>query len=107
MPSGVRVPESVKNDIRRDYYERCMTVDAIAAKHGVCRRRVYDYVKADRHTSYAVHKTRKMTYLSRDDIELILLLLAECETVLEGKQKILARVLEDRMLQLADDLTFR
>lgn len=105
MPKGVRIPDAVKNNIRKDYYEKYMTVDAIAAKYNVYRRRVYDYVKANRYNSYATGKRRKMTYLSRDDIELILLLIQECDTILKGNNKILAKCLEDRMLQMADDLS--
>lgn len=105
MPKGVRISEIVKDDIRRDYYERCMTVDAIAEKYNVHRRRIYDYVKADRYTSYAIKHKRKMTYLSKDDVELILLLIMECDSILKDKNKIIAKCLEDRMLQMADDMT--
>lgn len=107
MPKGVRIPDIVKDDIRRDYYERCCTVGEIAAKYGVHRRRVYDYVKADRHQcSYATGKRRKMTYLSKDDVELILLMLLECNGILTGRNKDLAKCLEEKMLNMADDLTF-
>lgn len=105
MPKGIRIPDSVKSNIRRDYYEKSTTVDEIAAKYGVHRRRVYDYVKADRFNPYSTGKKRKMTYLSKDDVELILLLLCECDSILKGRYKDLAKCLEERMLKMADDLT--
>lgn len=105
MPKGVRISEIVKSDIRQDYYERAMTVDEIAAKYNVHRRRVYDYVKADRHSRWAMNRARKMTYLSKDEVELILLMLLECDGILKGNNRVIAKVLEDRMLMIADALT--
>ena len=106
MPSGIRVPDIVKDDIRRDYYECCMTVDAIAAKYGLHRRRIYDYVKADRHSPWATGRARKMTYLSRDEVELVLLMIMECESTLNAENKVTAKCLEDKMLSMADAMTF-
>lgn len=106
MPKGKRTPDSVKNAIRNDYYEKLMTVDEIAAKYNVHRRRVYDYVKADRHSPYSVKRMRKMTYLSKDEVELILLLLCECDGILKGKNRITAKCIEERMLNLADAMTY-
>ena len=105
MPKGVRIPESVKDAVRRDYHERNMTVSEIAAKYGLYMRRVYDYVKPDRYSPYTVERVKKMTYLSREEVELILLMLLECDAILKGKNRITAKALEDRMLMMADEMT--
>lgn len=106
MPKGIRISDDVKNEIRKDYYEKSMTVDEIAAKHGVYRRRVYDYIKADRRSAYTVKRARKMTYLSKDEVELILLLLCECDCIIKGKNKVIASCLEERLLNMADAMTY-
>lgn len=105
MPKGVRISDIVKDDIRRDYNDRSMSVDEIAAKYGVHRRRVYDYVKADRHSKWSTTRKQKMTYLSKDEVELILLMLMECDGMLNEKNQAIAKCLEDRMLNMADAMT--
>ena len=106
MAKGKPISEEIKNSIRKEYYERKTTVDELAAKYGVHRRRIYDYVKADRHSAYSFSRVRKMTYLSRDEAELILLMLLECNSIIvKGKDRDIAKVLEEKMLAMADAMT--
>ena len=105
MPKGVYLSDSVKNGIKNDYYERKMTVDEIAAKYSVGRRTIYSHIKADRYNSYSATGGRKMTYLSRDDVELILLMIQECDHIFKGNNKSHSKVLEERMLTMADNMT--
>lgn len=105
MPKGIAIPDTVKDNIRKDYYEREMTVAEIVAKYSVSRRAVYDYIKPDRFSAYTTQSKRKMTYLSKKEVELILLMLLECDGTLKGDCKITAKCLENKMLNMADELT--
>ena len=105
MPKGVRIPDAVRQACLRDYYAGLKTVDVIAAEHGVHRRRIYDWTRADKRCRVHNERTvRRGLHVSLDETELLLLIIGEAEKIIKPDQLGLLRSLEDRLLQIADDL---
>lgn len=107
MPKGKRFTTSQKDDIINDYLAKNMTVNQICAKYGVGRRTVYQWIeKSDTHRRGMGKKSncRRAIYISRDEIELILLMILETKDVLNTKYTPCVKTLETKLLDIADEL---
>lgn len=107
MPKGKHFTTSQKNDIINAYLAKNMTVNQICAKYGLGRRTVYQWIeKTDVPRRGMGKKTncRRAVYMSRDEIELILLMMLESKSILNGKYTPYAKTLEEKLLNVADEL---
>lgn len=88
-----------------DYLHSGLTVKQISEKHGVCIRTVYNAIngKANRKNQHKLD--RKAIYLSKDETEVLLLCILESEKVLSQSRRILISGIENRLLNIADELT--
>ena len=107
MPKGKRFTTTQKNYIVNAYLANDMTVNQICTKYGVGRRTVYQWIeKIDAPRRGMGKKTnyRRAVYMSRNEIELILLMILESKDILKGKYASYAKSLEEKLLNVADEL---
>lgn len=89
-----------------DYYGSSLTIKQIAEKHGVCVRTVYKTVEGKANRKGHRKADRRMIRLNKDETELLLLCILECESIFNGSDKLtLLHAIEDRLLDIADELT--
>ena len=94
-----------KREVIRDYAEGKMTVSDICRKHGIARRTVYTWAeKAGIKRNKRNIIDRKAVYLSRNEVEAILLLMLEGSDLLSGEYRMICDRLEERLLDIADML---
>ena len=96
-------PKEKISEILSAYADGEMTVDDICTRYGVARRTVYQWaekngIKRKRRTM----TDRKAVYMSRNEVETVLLLIMEGESILDGKDLTAARAIEKRLLDIAD-----
>lgn len=107
MPKGIRIAPDVKRAIIAQYYSGEKTVKQICYEYGVKGRTIYDWIEVIGHGA-RVHNPkdpRRAVWLSSCEVELILLMMAECEKILNRQNLAIMRNLEDRLLNVADELT--
>ena len=106
MPSGQRVSEETKSKALESYYIGEQTVAEIAYKFGVKPRTVYSWVENMGHGNrfHIIKEPRKALKLSRKEAEAILLMIMECESIVPEKYFYTLKILEDRVLEIADNL---
>ena len=107
MPSGNRVSDETKFKAVETYYVNQQTVAEIAYKMRVKPRTVYSWVKQFGHGKrfQIVKEPRKSVKLSRKEVEAILLMIMECDKIIGEEYFYTIRVLERRLLDVADELT--
>lgn len=104
MPKGIKTPLALKQSVIKDYYE-LMPIKQISIKYGINRRRIYDWIEKSNRLGYLhPNLNRKMAYLSRDEIEVMLLMIIETENILTERYRLVAKSLETRLLDMADEL---
>lgn len=99
-----RVPPSVRDAVIRDYIHSFLTVDQIAKKHNVSIRYIHS-VTGDFHRNNEPQPNRLSLRLTKQEAETLLLCIAEADYVIDVDRKTIARILEDRLLEIADKLT--
>lgn len=97
------IPENVKAAVVADY-KAGMNVNVIMAKHGCSQRAIYDWVSNEPKHGYSKQRTKHIS-LDKDTAEVILKLIAYGIQYLNDKEAPIASVLEQKILDVADDLT--
>ena len=106
MPKKYRtVPDNVKHQVIRDYIHSFLTLDQIATKHNVSLRYVHTCTEGKFHRNNAPQPTRKSLRLSKEETETLLLCICEADYVIDEDRKVIAHMLEERLLTIADELT--
>ena len=85
-------------------YKGGMTVDAISAKYGFCRRQIYVWLENIQKHGYNTPGYRKLG-VDKKAAEVILKLIASGIEALPADDAAIASILEKRLLTIADDLT--
>lgn len=94
-----------KKAVLKAYSEGKMTVSEICRKYGIARRTVYTWAeKAGIKRNKRNIIDRKAVYLSRNEVEAILLLMLEGSDLLQGEYRMICDHLEERLLDIADML---
>lgn len=88
-----------------DYFHSEMTVKQISKKHGVCIRTVYNAIDGKANRKNQHKPDRKAVYLSKEETETLLLCILESEKLLPQSRRILIPGIENRLLNIADELT--
>lgn len=88
-----------------DYLHSGLTVKQISEKHGVCIRTVYNAINGKTNRKNQHKPDRKAIYLSKDETEALLLCILESEKVLSQSRRTLISGIENRLLNIADELT--
>ena len=99
----MRCDESTRSSVIEDYNSKVLTVEQIVQKYGIARRTVYNWVSANHGRKNNID--RKAVYLSRDEVETMLLLIMVGENDVTEKQKCIAKALEKRLLDIADEFS--
>lgn len=100
-----KTSQEKKREVIRDYTDGKMTVSDICRKHGIARRTVYTWAeKAGIKRNKRNVIDRKAVYMSRDEVEAILLLMLEGSDLLPGEHRMICEHLEERLLDIADML---
>lgn len=99
-----RVPECVKNAVIVDYIHSFLTVDQIAKKHNVSIRFIHN-VTGEFHRNNEPSPNRLSLRLTKPEAETLLLCIAEADYVIGPDFKVIARGIEERLLEMADKLT--
>jgi transposase-like protein len=88
------------------YYDGIETVDEICYTLGVSRSTLYSWVRANRiKKRRRTIKNRRALNLSKDETELLLLVILEADAAIPEDKKAMLRGIENRLLNIADDLT--
>ena len=105
MPKGRKAQEDLKSAVLQEYYAGIKTTQQIAAEYGIDRRRIYDWKekKTDRRNS--CKGSTRGAQLTLEESELVLLMIMECDSTMKGKQRETMRTLEEKMLNISDQLT--
>lgn len=107
MPSGIKAPKEVKEAVLAEYYTTGTPVAQLSAKYGYKRRTIYQWVEQSGRgrRSFVQRDPRRHVLLTLDETELILLMLCECDKIWkDGKQRAIMRNLENRLLDVSDEL---
>lgn len=88
-----------------DYLHSGLTVKQISEKHGVCIRTVYNALGGKTNRKNRHKPDRKAIYLSKDETEALLLCILESEKALSQSRRTLISGIENRLLNIADELT--
>ena len=106
MPSGKRFNSETKRKALEQYYSGEMTVDQICCEMGIARRTIYAWIEKEGHGPRALNPQngRGILRLSWEEAELILLMCAECEKILNKEKLAVMKPLENRVLDIADIL---
>ena len=100
------ISTEVKSSALADYAAGEKTVDRICAEYGIGRRTLYQWLekdgKTDRVRNYG---QRKSLRVNREEAELLLLMILECDSLLNTDQRTMALSIEERLLEIADDLS--
>ena len=106
MASGKRVNLETKQKAIRLYYEGKLTVAEIADRSGVKPRAVYSWIeKTGFGSRQRGPERRKAIKLNKAEAELILLMILETEKDLSGRYQYELKSIENRLLNIADELT--
>lgn len=97
----MRYDDKLRESVIADYNAKILTVDQIAQKYNIARRTIYSWVSANHGRKYKLD--RQAVYLSKDETETLLLLILCAEDMLTDKQKYIAKALEQRLLDIADN----
>lgn len=95
-------PDSVRSAVLLAYFQGEQTVEQICRNYGVSRRTVYAWASGSHARIHSTRQSRKAIYLTLDEVELLLLLFLE-----SNPSNPIAKQLEDRLLNVADELTER
>ena len=106
MPKGHPVSAEIKEAFLEEYYRGELSVNDLCLKYNIGRRTVYDWIKPG-HGRHHVFTRRKSVFMSYKEIELVLLMIMECESILDDKDSRTAKLLEERLLEASDELTER
>ena len=99
------ISEQVKSSALADYAAGEKTVDRICAEYGIGRRTLYQWLEKDGKTDRVCnYGQRKSLRVNRDEAELLLLMILECDSLLNMDQRTMALSIEDRLLEIADYL---
>ena len=94
-----------KKAVLKAYSDGKMTVSEICRKHGIARRTVYTWAEnagIKRNKRNVID--RKAVYLSRNEVEAILLLMLEASKDMPEEYRMVCNHLEERLLDIADML---
>ena len=104
---GKKFPSEIKAQVIEDYKSGRDPVWYISEHYGVALRTLHEWVESchqdRRHTR---RPNRRSIRLSKDDAELLLLVIMEAEGAVPHKDIPALRRLENRLCDIADDLTF-
>lgn len=98
----------VKQRVLEAYSVKDMTVGMIAEKYGIAKRTIYKWVSDSSGTASRGRRNsirRKALYLSKEEAETILLMIMVSENDIGEHKKLVANNLEERLLNIADELT--
>lgn len=98
-----RICDEKKREVIREYADGKTTVNEICDKHGIARRTVYAWaekagIKRKKHSRI----DRKAIYMTREEMETILLLMLIGSESLKGEYLTASRSLEKRLLDATD-----
>ena len=106
MPKKYRtVPDPVRHDVIHDYIHSFLTLYQIAEKHHVSLRFIHACVDGKFHRNNSPSPERLSLRLTKQEAETLLLCICEADYVIGDDYKIISRMLEQRLLDIADKLT--
>ena len=96
-----------RQQIVDDYFNSGLTIKQIARKNDVCFRTVCKAVEGRANRSKIGRNSgRKAIRLNKDETELLLVTILEYEYICKDEdERLLLHSIEDRLLEIADDLT--
>ena len=97
---------SKRAQIADDYHNSGLSVRQIASKYGVCVRTVYNAISGKANRKNQRKPERKAIYLSKEETETLLLCISESEKLLSQSKTVLISGIENRLLNIADELTY-
>lgn len=106
MPKGMKIDQKTRDAAVYAYYNSGRTVDQIAIENGIARRTMYQWIEIFGH-GRRVHDPkhpRRGIRLSKDEIELLLMMISKCDDSLSMHDRGTLHSIEDRLLNAADDL---
>lgn len=106
MASGRRVPVEERVDVLCEYYAGEHTVEQIARAHGIKPRTIYAWAAINGHNRRTINRAepRKKIAMTSDEIELVLLMILECDGIMPQNKRPTMLGLEARLLDAADEL---
>lgn len=96
-----------RQQIVDDYFNSGLTVKQIAHKNNVCVRAIYNALDGRANRSKIGRSSgRKALRLNKDETELLIGTILEYEYICNDEnERLLLHSIEDRLLEIADDLT--
>ena len=88
-----------------DYFHSGLTVRQISERNGVSVRTVYNAISGKANRKNQRKPSRKALYLSKEETEVLLLCILESEKVISQSRRVLISGIENRLLDIADELT--
>lgn len=102
----MRGPSPLLPDVLNDYRTSALTVKQIAAKYGIANRTVYSMINGRTCRKGIGKRPCRSLQLTKDDAEALLLCIQVADAKMPAETKTLIAPIEQRLLTIADDLTF-
>lgn len=94
-----------RSAIISDYQQGMLSVKQIAEKYNVCPRSVYNCIGGRANRKGLSKQTRRALHLNKSETEVLLLCIIEAEHDLSETDKSIITGIQDRLLNIADELT--
>lgn len=106
MASGRPVPAELRDSILKSYFSGEKTIKRLSIETGVSRRAIYQWIEDGKTRCKYRHKRthRRQLLLSLEEVELLLLMCCECDSILKKPDRAIMRGIEERLLTISDEL---
>lgn len=96
-----------RSAIISDYQQGMLSVKQIAEKYNVCPRSVYNCIDGRTNRKGLSKQNRRALFLNKSETETLLLCIMEAENALSQTDISIVNNIQERLLNIADDLTIR